>query len=156
MKFNGKLILLLFLPVFLSVLSCRTEEMELIEAPTEEALGANSVIAGLMQRVSINDGSGDNIIDQANCLDIQLPFTVIVNGIEVIVTTEDDLDTIEDIIDEFEDDTDTIVIVFPITVILSDYTEVISVMARTKLMRTSNALIFIIPLQHPYSISITN
>jgi hypothetical protein len=125
MKIKGKIMLLLVLPILLLVLSCRTEEMELIETPTEEALEINSAIANLMLRVVMNDGSGDNIIDQANCLEIQFPFTVIVNGIEVIVNSEDDFDTIEDIIDEFDNDTDTIIIVFPITVILSDFTEVV-------------------------------
>jgi hypothetical protein len=125
MKSRRILLILFMLPIFLLVLSCRTEEVELIETPTEEALQNNSTIAGLMLRVSMNDGSGDNIIDQANCLDIQLPITVIVNGNEVVVNTEDDLDIIEDIIDEFDDDVDTIEIVFPITIILSDYTEVV-------------------------------
>jgi hypothetical protein len=115
---------ILFLALFL-VYSCRTEEIQLIETPPEEALEINSVVANLMMRISMNDGSGDNIIDHANCLDIVLPITVIVNGIEVIINTEDDFDIIEDIIDEFDNDTDTIEILFPITIILSDFTQVV-------------------------------
>lgn len=116
--------IIFFLSLFLFS-SCRTEDVELIVTPENEALEINSAIANLMIRVSMNDGSNDNIIDHANCLDIVLPITVIVNGIEVIVNNEDDFDTIEDIIDEFDNDIDTIEIVFPITIILSDFTEII-------------------------------
>lgn len=105
--------------------SCRTEEVESINAPEEEVLQANSQVATLMQRTATNDGSSDNIIDGANCFNVQFPVTVIVNGEEIIVNSEDDLDTIEDIFDEFEDDDDTLVINFPITIILADFTEVI-------------------------------
>lgn len=103
--------------------SCRTEETQSI-TPTEDTLDANSTVAGLMQRVSLSDGSLDNIIDNANCFTVNLPVTVIVNGIEVTVNTEADYELIEDILDESDDDVDTVEIVFPITVTLEDYTEV--------------------------------
>ena len=107
------------------VYSCRTEETESINAPEEEVLQANSAVANLMQRTATNDGSADNIIDGANCFDVQFPVTVIVNGEEIVVNSLDDLETIEDIFDEFEDDDDTLVISFPITIILADFTEIV-------------------------------
>ena len=119
-----KLTFALLLTSGLLFTSCRTEEDEIINAPTEETLGANSTVASLMQRVSLSDGSIDNIIDNANCFTVNLPVTVIVNGIEVTVNTEDDYELIEDILDESDDDVDTVEIVFPITVTLEDYTEV--------------------------------
>ena len=75
--------------------SCRTEEMEFVEAPPEETLIPNSLVASLMMQTTLNDGSNDNIIDNANCFNIQLPVTVIVNGVEITVTSEDDYDAIE-------------------------------------------------------------
>jgi len=105
--------------------SCRTEETEFIQAPEEEVLAVNSPVATLMQRTATNDGSSDNIIDRSNCFNVQFPVTVFVNGIEVIVTTEEDLDDIEAIFDEFQDDDNDIVIQFPITIILDDFTEVV-------------------------------
>ena len=113
--------------LLLSVLlmtSCRTEETENIQPPVDETLDANSLVADLMLRTATNDGSNDNIIDNSNCFNVQLPITVIVNGIEFIVNTEDDFEDIEDIFDEFEEDSDEIQIVFPIIVILSDFSEV--------------------------------
>jgi hypothetical protein len=70
------------------------------------------------------DGSDDNIVDQANCISIDFPFTVIVNGMEITVTSEADLDTVENIFDDSDDDDDTLVIEFPVTIILSDFSEV--------------------------------
>ena len=117
------LLLLLFASTFL-LTSCRKEESELIQAPEEEVLQPNSQVASLMQRVALIDGSIDNIIDSANCFVINLPVTVIVNGVEVEVNTPADYQLIEDIIDESDDDVDTVEIVFPITVTLADFTVV--------------------------------
>ncbi|MBL4662274.1 MAG: hypothetical protein JKY22_01630, partial [Flavobacteriaceae bacterium] len=109
----------------LLLFSCRTEDMEIVEAPPEDTFGVNSTIANLLKRTATNDGSYDNIIDGASCFNIQLPVTVIANGIEVVIENEDDIDIIEDIFDEFSDDTDTLEIIFPITIILDDYTRVV-------------------------------
>ncbi len=104
--------------------SCRDEEVEFVQAPSEETLAANSLVASLMQRTATNDGSFDNILDGASCFNIQFPVTVIVNGEEILVESESDLDTVEDIIDEFDDDNDEIVIQFPIVIILADFTQI--------------------------------
>ncbi|AXG70933.1 hypothetical protein KORDIASMS9_03188 [Kordia sp. SMS9] len=105
--------------------SCRTEDMEVIEAPQEQTLDINSPVKTLMQRTATNDGSFDNIIDNANCISVQLPVTVVVNGLQIIVDSEDDFETIEAIFEEFEDDNDDLIIEFPITIILVDFTEVV-------------------------------
>ena len=66
-----------------------------------------------MSNVVINDGSSDNIIDNANCLSVQLPVTVTVNGIEITINDDDGYQDIEDIIDLFDDDIDSIIISYP-------------------------------------------
>ncbi len=117
-------ILSLVMVATLLVTSCRKEESVLIEGPQNETLKANSAVANLMQRTAMKDGSDDNIVDGANCFSVDFPFTVVVNGMEITVTSEEDLDTVEDIFDEFDDDDDTLEISFPITIILSDFSEV--------------------------------
>ncbi|QBA64759.1 hypothetical protein [Muriicola soli] len=109
----------------LVITSCRKEESEFIQGPQEQALKANSAVANLLQRTAMKDGSDDNIVDQANCISLEFPFTVVVNGMELTVNSEEDLDTVEDILDEFDDDDDTIEIEFPITIILNDFSEVL-------------------------------
>ena len=104
--------------------SCRTEETEIVDSPQNETLEANSRVANLLQRTAQNDGSDDNSIDNASCLDIELPVTVIVDGIEIVVDSEEDLELIENIYDEFDDDEDVLEILFPITIVLADFTEI--------------------------------
>lgn len=118
---RNKFVIVLLLS--LTLFSCRKEEMDIVEPPQEEVL-ANSV-ANLLLRTASNDGSYDNILDGASCFNIKLPVTVIANGIEVVIETEDDIDIVEDIFDEFDNDTDTLEIIFPITIVLQDFTEVV-------------------------------
>lgn len=117
--------LLLFLLGLLIILSsCRSENDLSIDPPTEEALTANSNVALLMMKTALNDGSADNIIDSANCLSVQLPVTITVNGTTIIIDNEDGYQEVEDIIDSFDDDIDSIIISYPIVVILEDYSTV--------------------------------
>ncbi|WP_299223334.1 hypothetical protein [uncultured Psychroserpens sp.] len=118
-------ILLLVIGVLLTMTSCRTEDDLAIDPPAEETIEANSTVSILMQRTASNDGSNDNIIDNASCLSVQLPVTVTVNGIELEINDEDGYEDIEDIIDLFDDDVDSVVISYPITVILVDFTTVL-------------------------------
>lgn len=120
-----KPILLLVLGVLFTMTSCRTEDDLAIDPPTEETIEANSTVANLMSRTASNDGSSDNIIDNASCLSVQLPVTVTVNGIELTINDEDGYQDIEDIIDLFDDDIDSVIISYPITVILTDYSTVV-------------------------------
>ena len=120
-----KPILLLVIGILITMTSCRTEDDLEIDPPVEETIEANSPIADLMSRTATNDGSSDNIIDNASCLSVELPVTVTVNGIEIEINDEDGYENVEDIIDLFDDDIDSIIISYPITVILTDYTTVV-------------------------------
>lgn len=124
MKTTYKTLYSVALLVSLLMVSCREEESEFIQAPPDQSLESNSAIAGLLQNTSMKDGSNDNIIDSASCITIALPVTVTVNGLEIIVDSNEDLEVIEDIFDEFDNDNDHLEIEFPITIILSDFTEI--------------------------------
>ncbi|MDP2087980.1 MAG: hypothetical protein Q8J84_01110 [Flavobacteriaceae bacterium] len=114
-----------FLSLFLIVsMSCQNEIIDIIQPSNDEVLKANTNVTKLIQRVVTKDGSKDNIIDHANCITIQLPVTVVVNGIELIIKTEKDYELIESIFDESDDDVDTLKIIFPIEIILSNYTKI--------------------------------
>tara|TARA_R110001583_G_scaffold173582_2_gene327663 strand:+ start:16135 stop:17559 length:1425 start_codon:yes stop_codon:yes gene_type:complete len=114
-----------FLSLFMVVFtSCQNEIAEIIQAPQDEVLQANSNVAALVQLTTAKDGSKDNIIDNASCLSVQLPITVEVKGLEIIVDSEEDFDTIEALFDEFDDDVDKLDILFPIVIVLSDFTEI--------------------------------
>ena len=121
---KSKVIILLLFLIGLSVTSCRTEETEFIQAPEDETLAANSSIAMLMLRTASNDGSNDNIVDKANCFDIAFPFTVNVNGAQIIINSQDDYAVIECVFEENDDDNDELQIIFPITIVLANFSEI--------------------------------
>ena len=124
MKKTLKLLSVLMIGFALINTACRSEETEILDSPQNETLEANSRVANLLQRTAQNDGSDDNIIDNASCLDIELPVTVVIEGLEIVVNSEEDLELIEDIFDEFDDDEDILEIIFPITIVLADFTEI--------------------------------
>ncbi|MFK5879141.1 MAG: hypothetical protein QM478_06545 [Flavobacteriaceae bacterium] len=119
---------LLFLPIFFMMIffnSCQEEGIEIVQENGQEAIVANSTVASLISRTATLDGSNDNILDGASCINIQLPVTVFVNGLEIIVDSEEDFEVIEAIFDELDDDDDSIDIVFPIVIVLSNYDEIV-------------------------------
>lgn len=123
MKLRAKIIPLLL--CFTMLTSCRKDEIRFEKAPEETPLVPTSLVANLIQRTTLKDGSGDNIIDKASCISIKLPVSLVVNGIQIDIENEDDFDTIEAIFDDSDTDTDTLVITYPIHIILEDFTEIL-------------------------------
>ncbi len=116
----------LFLFVFgMMFTSCQKEEEIFIDQTNEETITANSVLTELLIRTCQNAGYLDDLIDGNSCVSVKFPVTVIANGQQVTLMDEDDIDIIEAIFDQFPNDIDTLEIVFPFTVILEDYTEVV-------------------------------
>lgn len=118
---------LVYLPflVLMLMMSCQNEETEIINPSNNDIIEGDSVAANLMARMATNDGSVDNIIDYANCLEVVLPVTVTANGITITIQSVADYSQLENILDAFTNDDDAVDITFPITVILNDYTEII-------------------------------
>merc|ERR1712137_1290055 len=107
------------------MMSCQNEETEIINPSNNDIIEGDSVAANLMARMATNDGSVDNIIDYANCLEVVLPVTVTANGITITIQSVADYSQLENILDAFTNDDDAVDITFPITVILNDYTEIV-------------------------------
>ena len=101
------------------------EEFEEVGNNTQETIEADSSTAQLMINTASNDGSFDNIVDEASCIAVQFPYTVEVAGIQITIDSIEDLRLIEEIFDEFDDDEDVLEIIFPITITLADFTEVV-------------------------------
>lgn len=114
-------LLFLLSTALLLVFSGCQEESEEITLPSDNVILFNSSIANYIQRISLHDGSPDNIVDNSSCITIQLPVTVVANGQLIEIESRSDLTTVERIFDEFEDDDDTIQIIFPVTVTLLDH-----------------------------------
>lgn len=126
LRYNSGLCVMLFFVVFLFVLTgCQEESEEITWPPPDEVIAPNSQVKKLIQRIAFHDGSSDNILDYSNCSSVVLPVSVVVNGQQITINSEDDLKTVERIFDEMENDEDTLSIIFPITVILKDHDQLI-------------------------------
>lgn len=127
MKTSKNLKLLQFFAIFsfvlMSFFSCQKEAIDISQSNDKQIFKVNSEVSRLMSRTATNDGSVDNIIDRANCLEVKLPVTVVVNNIEIIIDSQDDFQEIENIFDKFSNDIDKLDIKFPITIISADFTE---------------------------------
>ena len=124
---KSKMRTLLLIPFFALLLftSCQDEVIEVTPPAESEALVANSTLTSFISSTSAKDGSADNIIDKASCLSVELPVTVVVNGLEIIIDSKEDYKVIEAIFNKFEDDNDNLEIVFPITITLADHSEIV-------------------------------
>lgn len=114
-----------FVLLFLSLafFSCQKEEEQHIDETNDETITANSPLTELLLRTSQNPGTYDDIIDGNGCTSVVLPVTVIANGQQVTINTLEDILLIEQIFNLFPNDTDTLEIMFPITLELFDYTQ---------------------------------
>ncbi len=119
-------LLLLAIGVFLlSISGCQQEEVIITDPQNNDIIGYSSPLADLVKRTTMNDGSADNIIDNSSCTQIVLPVTVVANGDSLTINSPDDYVLIERIFDASATDVDSLYIIFPITVILPDFTEVL-------------------------------
>lgn len=108
-----------------SFTSCQSEFEELPDANEQESILASSSTAKLIEDTCSNDGSHDNIVDGSSCFDIRFPYTVEVNGLEITIDSIDDLKLIEEIFDAVDTDEDVLEILFPITITMADYSEIV-------------------------------
>ena len=129
----------LFVPVMLRVVtlftlafillvgmqSCQKEETVIVEPPQDEVMTTESPVYSYLLKTAMHDGSYDNILDQSSCTSIELPVTVLVDGIEITLDSEEDLILIEKIFDEFDGDIDELDFIFPITIVLTDHSEIV-------------------------------
>ena len=105
--------------------SCQ-DEITQIENPNEqETIVPNSTLANLMARTTANFGAADDILDGTSCFSVALPVTIVVSDITIIIETQDDLEQLEDLLDDVNIDDDVLDFVFPITIIFSDYSQIV-------------------------------
>ncbi len=113
------------LVVTLGFTACQKESPAEIQVDDEKTLVANSATVKLIERTVSNDGSFDNIVDGASCFDISFPYIVTVNGLDIKIDSEPDVELIEGIFEAFENDDDIVGIIFPVTIVLADYSELV-------------------------------
>lgn len=120
---NLKFITTILLMSFIGFTSCQDED-DKINEENQKTNAANSPTAQNLERSSMHDGSFDDFLDGVSCSSILLPVTATVNGTEVNVVSESDYSTVLDILTEYNNDDDNVTLHFPLSVQLSNYTEI--------------------------------
>lgn len=120
-----KFLYIILILAIVALNGCQDEKIEIDEPPTEQAFKASAPIAIMAMRIALRDGSKDNIISGSSCISFALPITVVVNGQQLNIASEEDYNKVEKILDQYDGDNDSVQVVFPVTVILPDYSEVI-------------------------------
>ena len=120
---NLKFITAILLVSFIGFTSCSDND-DNVKGDDTKTNAANSPSAQNLERSSMHDGSFDDFLDGVSCSSILLPVTATVNGTEVNVISESDYTTVLDILTEYNNDDDNVTLHFPISVQLSNYTEI--------------------------------
>lgn len=112
------------LSVALVMVSCQKEKSEFIDQTNKkETITATSALSSLLRGASQNPGKRDNIIDGNSCSQVKFPITVIANGQQLILKNATDLALVQAVFNQFPTDEDTLEIIFPIRVILRNFSE---------------------------------
>jgi len=85
---------------------------------------ASSPTANHLERSSQYDGSFDDFLDGSSCSSILLPVVATVNNTQIAIITQSDYNLVLNILGELTNDNDNITFQFPLSVRLSNYTEV--------------------------------
>lgn len=119
-----KTLFLILAVTSLAFTSCQTEETEMI-GTDPNTNSANSETSDLLLRTSARDGSNDDILDGNSCSSLVLPVVAEVNGQQLTIVGESQFSLIADIFAQFTGDDDSVTLQFPVTVELSNYTELV-------------------------------
>ncbi|WP_142784684.1 hypothetical protein [Changchengzhania lutea] len=108
---------------FLGLMSCQ-DEIDTENGNNPYTNSSTSPTANNLERSSMYDGSFDDFLDGVSCSSILLPVTATINGTEITLISQADYELVLNILGQFTNDDDSIEFQFPLTVRLSNYTEV--------------------------------
>ena len=124
MKTKSKHLFLSFLFALLCFTSCQEEITEISIPNDQEAIVPNSTLVSLMSRTTANFGAADNILDNVSCFSVELPVTIVITDITLIIETLSDLEQLESLLRDASNDAN-LDFIFPITIIFNDYSHVV-------------------------------
>ncbi len=102
------------------ITGCQKEFENIIEPDKNEVISEGDSIAELLVKVALKDGSFDNIIDSCSAVSLNFPYSITVNEQLLQINSPEDIEMIKL---EYSEEPESIHIIFPVTIIFSDYTE---------------------------------
>lgn len=118
-----KFITAILLVSFIGFTSCQ-DEIDNENGTNPNTNSADSQTASNLERSSMYDGSFDDFLDGLSCSSILFPVTATVNGTQITLISQADYTLVTNILGQFNNDDDQVVLQFPLSVRLSNYTEV--------------------------------
>ena len=113
----------LLLAITLFFASCQDEVVQIGQPNNEEVIEPGSALSNLMRQASANRTSNDNFLDNTSCFSVELPVTVIIGNITLVIENEEGLDELEELLEEFEGEIPEFV--FPITLVSANFEETV-------------------------------
>lgn len=107
----------------ISNISCQ-DEIDITEGTDPNTNNTESTTTTYLKRVSMFDGSYDDIMDKNVCSAVMLPINITANGVPLTINDSSDYQAIETIFNQSDTDEDTIEFNYPITIINYDYSEI--------------------------------
>lgn len=104
-------------------LSCQ-DEIDITEGTDPNTNNTESTTTTYLKRVSMFDGSYDDIMDKNVCSAVMLPINITANGVPLTINNSSDYQSIETIFNQSDTDEDIIEFNYPITIMNYDYSEV--------------------------------
>lgn len=112
------------LTILLIIGACQSEEHEILTEEDQQSFSEDSEFFTLVERVSMNDGSQDDELDESPCFSISFPYRLMIQGVEIKIASADDL---EEILENIEDSgMQEFSLQFPLTLTWSNY-EIVNV-----------------------------
>ncbi|MEX2427639.1 MAG: hypothetical protein WD577_05270 [Bacteroidales bacterium] len=118
----GRLNILGIISLVILSFGCQ-EEFSVITEPDKTAVFSTSdTIVGLILKMTMKDGSFDDIIDNCSEISINFPYEIQIRNETFTISSQDDLEQLALNYDQFKN---TIIIKFPVTVTFKDYSETV-------------------------------
>ena len=99
----------LFVYVFVALLTftaCQDEAIDINNPAEQEMIQPNTPLANFMGNVTANYADYDNFLDESSCFSVELPVTIVMGDVTIVVETLDDLEDLEDLFEQYENEDD--------------------------------------------------
>jgi hypothetical protein len=113
-----KIILMVLIAILLA--ACQEEYVEISEPDKNTAFSASDTLADLIMKVSLKDGSFDNVFDNCSEISINFPYAVQIRNEIITISSIEDIEKLKQ---EYLPLKNPILIRYPVTVTFSDYSE---------------------------------
>lgn len=103
--------------------SCQQEREDIAPLDEEKAIKSDDALIDLIRRVTLHDGSADDLLDQTHCFSVVLPVSVTIDEeVSLNITSSDDFQELRNVLILYDLEPEDITFQYPIQVVQPDHT----------------------------------